>query len=64
MTGSLEAPTDNLDRLFDAHYRGDYNPREHRRTTTFQRPQALRNGATDIYLERLNQLFDRYVPTK
>jgi len=64
VTGSLEAPTDNLDRLFDAHYRGDYNPREHRRTTTFQRPQALRNGATDIYLERLNQLFDRYVPTK
>jgi len=63
VSGSLQEPTDNLDRQFDAHYRGEYNSREHRRSTTFQRPQSLRNGPTDIYLERLNQLFERYVPS-
>ena len=64
MTGSLQEPADNLDRRFDAYYRGEYNSREHRRSTTFQRPQALRNGASDIYLERLNQLFKRYVTSE
>ena len=64
VTGSLQEPADNLDRRFDAYYRGEYNSREHRRSTTFQRPQALRNGASDIYLERLNQLFKRYVTSE
>lgn len=62
VSGNLEVPTDNLLRQFEAHYRGEYNPRELRSATTFQRPQALRSGPNDIYLERLNQLFNNYVP--
>lgn len=62
VAGNLEVPTDNLLRQFEAHYRGEYNPRELRSATTFQRPQSLRSGPNDIYLERLNQLFNNFVP--
>lgn len=61
--GNLENPIDNLDRPFEAYLSksGSYNPREHRRTTTFQRPQPLHEGPQDTYLERLNGLFDLYM---
>ena len=60
VTGDLETPIDNLDRQFETYRKGDYNPREHRRATTFQRPHNLIDGPPDVYSARLNQLFEHF----
>ncbi len=61
--GNLKTPIDNLDRPFEAYLSksGSYNPREHRRTTTFQRPQPLHEGPQETYVGRLEGLFDLYM---
>lgn len=63
VTGNLESPLDNLDRQFEAYLTGSgsYNPREYRRTTTFQRPQPLHEGPKEIHQQRLEGLFGQYV---
>lgn len=64
VTGDIAEPIDNLGRQFDAYLSrrsGSYNPREHSRMTTFQRPIPLYEGPTELYIERLEGLFDLFM---
>lgn len=63
VTGTLASPIDNLTRMFEAYFSGSdsINPREFRRSTTFQRPQPLHQGPTSTYHERLDGLFKQYI---
>mgnify|MGYP007101538894 CR=1 FL=1 len=59
VTGKLDSPVDDLRRKFETILQGDWDPREHRPMTSFRRPLPLAQGAEEVYLHRLQQLFDR-----